>query len=169
MNNQGELVDLPAALFQFTTVLFVGIAAWAAVVGLLASWAPTTRIARALTPRIIRAAIFTTVSGTLAMSPAQADGKLDGLPYPDRGVTTGPVTPAPPPSVAATEPGRHIVKSGESLWSIAAASLPPNADARHVTRAANAWYEANRAAIGPNPDVILPGQDLAAPNVEVAR
>ena len=90
MNNQGELVDLPAALLQLTTLAAVGVAMWAALVALLASWRPTKRIAMALTPRLIRAAVFTTVSGTLVIGPAHADSDLDGLPFPDRGTTAEP-------------------------------------------------------------------------------
>jgi nucleoid-associated protein YgaU len=162
MNNQGELVDLPAALLQLTTLAFLGVAAWAALVALLASWRPTKHIAMALTPRLIRAAVFTTVSGTLVISPARADSDLDGLPFPDRGVTSSPATPT-----AFT--GDHVVRAGESLWSIAAGTLTPQATAAQVASASAAWYEANRAEIGPNPDLIHPGEQLTAPDAEASR
>lgn len=160
MNNQGELVDLPAALLQLTTLMFLGVAAWAALVALLASWRPTRRIAKALTPRLIRAALFTTVSGTLAISPAHAGSNLDGLPFPDRGVTAEPT---------ASTADRHVVQAGESLWSIADDALPPEATAAQVASASTAWYEANRSTIGLEPDLILPGQELTAPDTEGAR
>lgn len=160
MNNQGQLVDLPAALLQLTTLAFLGVAAWAALVALLASWQPTKRVAMRLTPRLVRAAVFTTVSGTLAISPAQADSDLDGLPFPDRATTAEPV---------ASVTSDHVVQAGESLWSIAAEALPPDATAAQVASAATAWYEANRSTIGPEPDLILPGQQLIAPDSEGAR
>lgn len=161
MNNQGELVDLPAALLQLTTLAFLGVAAWAALVALLASWRPTKRMALALTPRIVRAAVFTTVSGTLVISPARAASDLDGLPFPDRGVT---VEPAP-----VSTGGHHVVRAGESLWSIAADTLTPDATATQVAHASASWYDANRGAIGPDPDLIRPGQQLTTPDAEATR
>jgi hypothetical protein len=152
---------LPTALRQVAALSLVAVGAWAAIVGLLASWRPTARLARALTPRVLRAALFTTVSGTLAITPAHAAGELDGLPFPDRGTTIAP-TPV-------TTGGHHVVKPGESLWTIAADALPPEATAAHVASASTAWYDANREAIGPDPDLILPGQQLTAPDAEVAR
>ena len=161
MNNQGELVDLPAALLQLTTLAFLGVAAWATLVALLASWRPTKRIAMALTPRLIRAAVFTTVSGTLVISPAHADSDLDGLPFPDRTATAEP-TPV-------STDDDHVVHEGESLWTIAADTLPPEATAAHVASTSAAWYEANRSTIGPDPNLILPGQQLTAPNAGSGR
>ena len=161
MNNQGQLVDLPAALLQLTTVAFLGVAGWAALVALLASWRPTKRMAMALTPRLIRAAVFTTVSGTLVFSPARAESDLDGLPFPDRATT---VEPAGVPTTSG-----HLVQAGESLWSIAADALPPEATAVQVAGSSTAWYEANRTTIGSDPDLIRPGQQLTAPDGEAAR
>jgi nucleoid-associated protein YgaU len=161
MNNQGELVDLPAALLQLTTLAFLGVAVWAALVALLASWRPTKRIAVALTPRLIRAAVFTTVSGTLAIGPAHAGSDLDGLPFPDRGTTAEPTT--------VSTGGHHVVQAGESLWSIATDTLAPDATAAQVASTSASWYDANRAAIGPDPDLLLPGQQLTAPDAEAMR
>src|ERR1044072_4296618 len=91
-----RFADLPTALFQLTSALLLTVLAWATLVALLASWGPTKRLALALTPRLIRAAVFTTVSGTLVIGPAQAASDLDGLPFPDRGVTATPPRPASP-------------------------------------------------------------------------
>jgi Tfp pilus assembly protein FimV len=93
------------------------------------------------------------------ISPARAANDVDGLPYPDRSVT---VTPT------ASRSG-HVVQAGESLWSIAADALPPDATAAQVASASASWYDANRAEIGPDPNLILPGQQLAAPNAEATR
>jgi nucleoid-associated protein YgaU len=161
MNNQGELVDLPAALLQLTTLMAVAVALWAALVALLASWRPTKRIAMALTPRLLRAALFTTVSGTLVIGPAHATSDLDGLPFPDRGTTDEPMP------VAAS--GHHVVQAGESLWTIATDVLPPAATPAQVASTSAAWYDANRTTIGPDPDLILPGQQLTAPGAEATR
>ena len=164
-------VDLPTALHQVAALSLAAVGAWAALIGLLASWRPTARLARALTPRVLRAALCTTVSGTLAISPAHATGELDGLPFPDRSITAQPSDAGRPdgsplPVASST---RHVVKSGESLWSIAAATLPAEAPPEHIADASAAWYDANRATIGADPDLILPGQQLTAPDIEVTR
>jgi len=159
--------DLPTALRQVAALSLVAVGAWAALIGVLASCRPTARLARALTPRVLRAALFTTVSGTLAMAPAHAAGELDGLPFPDRGVTANPSTTGAAEFTSAA--GHHVVAPGESLWSIAAATLPAEAPPARIADASAAWYDANRATIGPDPDLIHPGQDLTAPDAEAAR
>lgn len=164
-----HFADLPIALFHLTALLLGVALAWAALVALLATWRPTKRIAMALTPRLLRAAVFTTVSGTLAISPAHAASDLDGLPYPDRGVTAAPTAPSAPSTPSTPVPanlGHHVVQAGESLWTIAAGTRQSDADPAQVATASTAWYEANRATIGPDPDLILPGQTLVAPEGE---
>jgi hypothetical protein len=59
--------------------------------------------------------------------------------------------------------GQHVVLRGESLWSIAAAELGPGASEAAIAARWPQWYAANRALIGPDPDLLLPGQVLQAP------
>jgi hypothetical protein len=59
--------------------------------------------------------------------------------------------------------GRHGVLRGESLWSIAAAELGAGASESAVAARWPQWYAANRAVIGPDPDLLLPGQVLQSP------
>lgn len=93
--------------------------------------------------------------------------------------------PAPPPPVAASAvahrddaavpdwpdrphpAGAHVVVRGDCLWQIAGDRLgtglgerPTNAE---VAVAVHAWWTANRAVIGPDPDLLLPGQVLRPP------
>lgn len=159
--------DLPTALFHLTAALLAAALAWAVLVTLLATWKPTAHLARALTPRVIRAAVFTTVSGTLALSPAHAADGLDGLPMPTRGVTVH--EPAVRPVSATISPDDHVVGPGDSLWAIAASSLPPDTPAAGIAQASDDWYSANRAVIGDDPDLIQPGQVLTAPGAEGSR
>lgn len=56
------------------------------------------------------------------------------------------------------------VVAGDSLWTIAARVLGPDASDLEIALDWPRWYEANRAAIGDNPDVLLPGQILQAPS-----
>jgi hypothetical protein len=58
---------------------------------------------------------------------------------------------------------RVVVRPGDSLWSIAATELGPNATAEAIAARWPAWYAANRQLIGPDPDLILPGQVLRTP------
>ncbi|SEO71471.1 LysM peptidoglycan-binding domain-containing protein [Trujillonella endophytica] len=88
------------------------------------------------------------------------------------GPATGPATEPdgePAAAPAGDPPGGHVVVRGDCLWEIAAADLrartgthpaPPD-----VSRAVAAWWTANRDVIGPDPDLLLPGQVLRAPAV----
>ena len=60
-------------------------------------------------------------------------------------------------------PVRHVVRPGDSLWAIAASELGPDAGETAIARRWPQWYAANAAAIGPDPDLIRPGQTLQAP------
>jgi nucleoid-associated protein YgaU len=71
-------------------------------------------------------------------------------------VTAGPARePAAPDEV--------VVRSGDSLWSIAAATLPAGAAPQEVGRRWRAIYLANQSVVGLDPDVIHPGQRLRLP------
>jgi nucleoid-associated protein YgaU len=56
-----------------------------------------------------------------------------------------------------------VVRNGDSLWTIAAARLGPLATDVEVAQEWPRWYAANRATIGPDPDLLQPGQMLRAP------
>lgn len=60
-------------------------------------------------------------------------------------------------------PTTRAVAAGDSLWALAAAELGPNATDATVAARWPQWYAANRAAIGSDPDLILPGQVLRIP------
>lgn len=60
--------------------------------------------------------------------------------------------------------GDYVVEPGDTLWAIAAAHLDSAAPATRIATAWPQWYEANRAAIGPEPDLILPGTVLHEPD-----
>lgn len=60
-------------------------------------------------------------------------------------------------------PATVVVHRGDTLWSIAARELGPEATDAQIDTAWHRWYAANRGVIGNDPDVILPGQQLQAP------
>jgi nucleoid-associated protein YgaU len=60
-------------------------------------------------------------------------------------------------------PAGITVLAGDTLWDIAARDLGPAASDVDVALHWPRWYQANKAKIGENPDVLLPGQILNPP------
>ncbi len=96
--------------------------------------------------------------------PAMADERpsvLEGLPLPDRAegggfpelVARAIAETAP----ALPEPGRYLVRPGDSLWSIAGGRLGEPTSWPRI-------YELNRDLVGSDPDLIRPGQLLRLPD-----
>jgi nucleoid-associated protein YgaU len=85
-------------------------------------------------------------------------------------------TPVTPPPVASTAPAKtapssvapsvHVVRSGECLWSIAAGLLGPGATGAAIDAGWRRIYDANRAAIGDNPNLIHIGLVLTLPPLD---
>jgi nucleoid-associated protein YgaU len=60
--------------------------------------------------------------------------------------------------------GAHTVRPGDTLWGIAAAQLPPAwRSPATIDRYWRQVYRANRAVLGPDPDLIHPGTRLRVP------
>jgi len=112
--------------------------------------------------------------------PGRSDLPSGGSVLPDwpgpAGASPGSPAPAPvaapsfsalPDWPAAPAGGAHVVVRGDCLWDIAAARLSDqlgrNATAAEIARATTAWWAANAVVIGPDPDVLLPGQVLRPP------
>jgi nucleoid-associated protein YgaU len=106
----------------------------------------------------------TVVAGTVLAAPALAAVPVTAPTAPDW-PTVPAATPAAPdwPAPAAA---RHVVVRGDCLWRIAEADLASHAgrptDAE-IAGAVRAWWSANAAVVGPDPDLLLPGQLLDAP------
>jgi nucleoid-associated protein YgaU len=171
-----ELPRLARAEPEFVELLLVACAG-ASLVAAGWLWAITTDVVvRVLAGRglvdvrrpgaarlLVLAACGAVVVGTTA-APASADDSrpvtpnaLAGLPLPDR-ATGGPPEPHADPT-----PAMVRVRAGDSLWSIAEERLGPHAS---VAELADYWhriYDRNVDMIGPDPDLILPGQPLEVP------
>lgn len=82
-------------------------------------------------------------------------------------VAAGRVPTRQAPSAA----GDHLVLPGDSLWSVAAAALAAahgHSGEPTATEVASYWpriYALNRALLGPDPDLLLPGQVLRLPEL----
>jgi len=91
---------------------------------------------------------------------------------PDRPVAPAAVVkpPAEPLALLVSRPHRGrvvsdhvVVRRGDTLWDIAARALGPDASVADIAASWPGWYAANRSTIGPDPDLILPGQRLRPP------
>jgi hypothetical protein len=163
-----------ALLVRGAVIALVAVALWLlAVVVALALEAGTRgrlRLAeRAGCPRVLRLWLLPLFVVLLAgVTPAQASdhgsprrastdaGVLEGLQLPDR---------------PDTAPGRRVVvvRAGDTLWSIATDQLrrvsrmPSTPSTPAVAAAVRQLHAANRDVIGPDPDLIRPGQHLMIP------
>jgi LysM repeat protein len=66
-------------------------------------------------------------------------------------------------TLAATEQHFVVVDPGDTLWSISAEVLRPNAAPRRIAAGAERIYALNRGQIGPDPNLIFAGQRLSVP------
>ncbi|TDO51376.1 hypothetical protein EV643_103113 [Kribbella sp. VKM Ac-2527] len=82
---------------------------------------------------------------------------------PDRPTIGAPTRYTDLRSGQAIRPTTRVVGPGESLWSIAATELGPNATDTQIATRWPDWYAANRTLIGPDPNLIRPGQVLRTP------
>ena len=91
---------------------------------------------------------------------------LNGLPLPDRPVNH---VASHPSRTAAGHPGAArptavlLIRPGDTLWAIAAHRLGPGASSAEIAAYVGALYRTNRATIGPDPDLLHPGQALRLP------
>ena len=118
----------------------------------------TRRLAAAIAPAGWRRAILAACGMAVMALPfaASADAGGDGHP----GGHNGPRLDGLPMPERPSGPSVVVVRDGDSLWSIAAAALPPAARSRQIARTWPRWYVSNAARIGPDPDLIYPGTAL---------
>jgi len=140
-------------------------------------------VARRIAPVGVRRLVevtlgLTVAAGGLGASPASAGSDLPPLPppsavsldWPDANTTPIPApstAPVPPVSVAPSLDWHPqvavVVQAGDSLWSVAADHLPAGASNAQIAQSWPTWWSANRAAVGPDPDLIHPGLPLVQP------
>jgi len=74
-----------------------------------------------------------------------------------------PVPARPVGRVASGRSPRVLVRPGDTLWHLAADRLPPSSSDGEVTHLVERVHQRNRVLIGPDPDLIHPGQRLVFP------
>jgi hypothetical protein len=94
---------------------------------------------------------------------APAKAPVGQIAVPDRPTTGAPTRYTHLQSGQLARAASHVVKHDDSLWSIATAELGPNATDEAIAARWPQWYAANRQLIGPDPNLIHPGQVLNPP------
>lgn len=128
---------------------------------------------RRLAPAALRRLLAGTIGLGVLLAPALANATTPTPPpRPDSAATGSPGWPTDPPAApawpstpapAAAPPATVTVQAGDSLWLIAARRLGPDADPGRTAAEWPRWYAANRSVVGPDPDLIRPGEVLHAP------
>lgn len=131
--------------------------------------------------RLVLAACGVALVGALGAPAHAGDGAgaspVEGLPLPDRATTTTYVSQVfaqaashhDPPTRLRQQPAFVVVQPGDTLWAIARADLPADADAGAVATRVRDIHQANRAVIGTDPDLIRPDQRLRMPRPQTIR
>jgi len=175
-----EAVPLDLALVDASACVIVACAAWAwlaVTVAVAEAWRGTESAPRRSwhLPAGVRRTVLAACGVALASAvtaPAHANGGADhrhphgvgllsGLPLPDRAVA--PRAPTPPAGAPGAARRTVTVHPGDTLWSIAARDLPSGAPDQAIASRWHAIYDANRRLLGPDPDLIEPGQHLHLP------
>jgi len=130
--------------------------------------------------RLVLAACGVALVGGLGAPAHAGDGgrtsPVEGLPLPDRATTTSHVSRVFARAAAQQdrarplrEPAVVVVRPGDTLWAIARADLPPEADDTTVAARVRQIHFANRAVIGADPDLIRPDERLRMPPPTMIR
>jgi hypothetical protein len=67
------------------------------------------------------------------------------------------------PAVAQAQAERVVVRPGDTLWTISTEALGADATPQQIASEAERIYALNRDQIGPDPNLLLPGQELSVP------
>ena len=128
---------------------------------------------RVLVPGRLRAAAAIALGAGLAVAGPAAAAPAPPAPPPDWPTAAEAATPPPDRPAAPTGPearpdeqrtaDRYVVVPGDCLWHIAADGLGGVPSDAVIADAVTAWWTANADVIGPDPDLIHPGQVLQAP------
>lgn len=74
-----------------------------------------------------------------------------------------------PRLVSTPEQDEIVVRRGDTLWDLAARTLPVTATDAEIATEWPRWYAANTDVVGPDPDLLVPGQRLRVPAGQAQR
>jgi hypothetical protein len=121
--------------------------------------------------RVLLAACGVALAGVTAVPAVATPGAVHhGTDRPTRAALTGLPLPERPlgglraPHAPLTPPVTVVVAPGDSLWAIAASRLGPAATDADTAAYCHRVHDLNRPTIGPDPDLIRPGQRLVLPD-----
>ncbi|RZS90127.1 LysM domain-containing protein [Motilibacter rhizosphaerae] len=183
----------PAALDTCTGatagLLVVAVLGWLALAGALCALAAlpgavggaATVAAERVTPLVLRRALGALAGAAVVAAPAapalaagpagtvrapavpSALAWTRGLPTADRPMAAPAPAPATASAPAAPTARTVTVRTGDSLWALAARQLGSAARPADVARAWPRWWHANTDQLGRHPDRLVPGQVLRIP------
>ncbi len=154
---------LPAALG--VAVILLGLVALNSLGACLAGRMPQLdTLARSITPAALRRYVLGLCGIALATSAASGAAAADPSSPPHPSLSPSRISGLPLPDLPIA-PVRTVVvvHPGDSLWSIARRTLPSSASDAVVSRRVARLYADNRRILGPDPDLIFPGQTLLLP------
>ncbi|MEV7395671.1 LysM domain-containing protein [Aeromicrobium sp. NPDC092404] len=157
--------SLPTALLGLGCLVQLALSTWVLLTVALTLMRAPDSLVRAIAPRLLRSALLAGTAGALVLGPVHAERSTvpdararhdpAGLRLPDRPVASPPRASAAPSTV--------VVRPGDTLWAIAARSLPADASDAEVAAAWRRWHAVNRDVIGADPHLIFPKQRLHPP------
>lgn len=150
--------------------LLLACAAWAVLI-CLATVVETLTAGRLratawVCPAPARRAVLTALGVVLASgsaSPGWAERAPADLPVRAAG-DAGPL-PVPDRQAGATRRAGVDVRPGDTLWGLAEQRLAPSASSGEIARLVERTHRLNREVVGPDPDLIRPGQRLLLPQL----
>ncbi|KQT89354.1 hypothetical protein ASG49_16385 [Marmoricola sp. Leaf446] len=133
-------------------------------------WVGCPRRARPLLLAVAGLAVL--APGMAHAAAGTADGPRPGggaLPVPSRPTDAGAVPSLPRAAARPAPAGGHrrdagvTVRPGDSLWTLSRERLGPAADEADVAALVERTHRRNLAVVGPDPDLLRPGQQLRFP------
>lgn len=158
-----ELLERGAAWVVLGTLAWAALLLGAAVVE-RASRGRLAALERVRCPGALRPLLLGVAGLALALPGTAAHAVSAPLPAPSRPADgPAPAVAAAPRAPSAPDHGRATVRPGDSLWSLARRHLGPRADDGQVAVVVARTHRLNLDVVGPDPDLLHPGQQLRWP------
>ncbi len=161
-------------LLAIASWALLGCVVWAGLICVAAALEVTSRGRLAATtwvgcPPALRRVLLSSLGVALVSAPGAAPATLTASRLTDGSGVSGSAerrtlpVPARPMGSIRPAASRLVVRPGDTLWDLAETRLPASAPAVAVAGQVERMYHRNRAVIGPDPDLIRPGQRLVSP------